>query len=340
MPLLSVIIPVYNAERYLKKCIESVAAQTFEDLEIILVDDGSPDNSPQICDEAAKTDKRILVIHQINRGVSAARNTGLSHAKGKYIAFVDCDDTISKDMYKEMITCAEDQDCEIVMCDTIKELKDHTETVTQNIRQGRYSRKQLEEEYFKNLLITEDLQYPPTISNVTFIFKKDICNEYNIRYLEGVRFSEDLIFGAELMYHANSFYYLKGKTYYHYNCMNELSATHTFKEDKWSDYIKIYDHAVKVFKEKDFSLQMNKMLLFFVYNATGDILKNDSLDKDEKRKLLNNILNSSFVKDMWKELPIKDLQISLKQKMITHCMKTTLGKELLIIYYGRKNKAK
>lgn len=96
-PKLSIIVPIYNVEKYLPRCIDSILAQTYTDFELILVDDGSSDNCPQICDEYALKDQRIIVIHQINGGVSDARNTALKIARGKYVAFVDGDDFIIPD---------------------------------------------------------------------------------------------------------------------------------------------------------------------------------------------------------------------------------------------------
>ena len=98
--LISVIVPVYNVEKFLVKCVDSILAQTYTNLEIIIVDDGSPDNCPAICDELAKKDSRIKVIHKENGGASSARNAGLDIAKGEYIGFVDGDDYIAKDMYE------------------------------------------------------------------------------------------------------------------------------------------------------------------------------------------------------------------------------------------------
>lgn len=99
--LLSVIIPVYNVEKYLDRCIRSVIRQSYENLEIILVDDGSTDNSPNLCDEWIKRDERIRVIHKINGGLSDARNAGLEVARGELITFVDSDDYIMLDMYSQ-----------------------------------------------------------------------------------------------------------------------------------------------------------------------------------------------------------------------------------------------
>lgn len=103
-PLISVIVPIYKVERYLKKCIDSIINQTYKNLEIILVDDGSPDSCPKICDEYEKKDSRIKVIHKQNGGLSDARNAGIDVAKGDYIAFVDSDDYIEQDMYEMLYT--------------------------------------------------------------------------------------------------------------------------------------------------------------------------------------------------------------------------------------------
>ena len=113
-PLLSVIVPVYKVEPYLNRCIDSIVSQTYRNLEIILVDDGSPDNCGRICDEYAAKDPRIQVIHQENGGLSAARNSGLDAASGEWYAFVDSDDWIDCDMYKNLISLAETMDADIV----------------------------------------------------------------------------------------------------------------------------------------------------------------------------------------------------------------------------------
>ena len=113
---ISIIVPIYNVENYLDKCIKSIINQSFKNLEIILVDDGSPDNCPAICDEWAKKDNRIKVIHKENGGLSDARNAGLAVATGEYIAFVDSDDYIEADIYKKLLSVALNNKCDIVSC--------------------------------------------------------------------------------------------------------------------------------------------------------------------------------------------------------------------------------
>ncbi len=118
MNKISIIVPVYNVEKYLDRCVESIVSQTYENLEIILVDDGSPDNCPQMCDDWAKKDERIRVVHKTNGGLSSARNTGLEIATGSLIAFVDSDDWLEPDMYRKLCTAILQYDADIAMCAT------------------------------------------------------------------------------------------------------------------------------------------------------------------------------------------------------------------------------
>ena len=115
-PLISVVVPVYNTEKYLKHCIMSITCQTYRNLEILLVDDGSDDSSGIICDELAKTDDRICVIHQENAGLSAARNSGIDIAKGEYIGFVDSDDYIASDMYEKLMNMIRCSEADMAVC--------------------------------------------------------------------------------------------------------------------------------------------------------------------------------------------------------------------------------
>ena len=121
MELISVIVPVYNVESYVAECIESIQNQTYMNLEIILVNDGSTDNSGDICDQYATYDERIKVIHKENAGVSAARNTGIEAANGDYIAFVDSDDYIAPNMYEDMLRILKENDLDILECTAFRD---------------------------------------------------------------------------------------------------------------------------------------------------------------------------------------------------------------------------
>lgn len=317
---LSVIMPIYKSELYLKRGIDSILKQHYSNIELILVDDGSPDQCPQICDEYAELDQRVKVIHQKNAGVAAARNAGLRKASGDYIIFVDSDDYIEHDMYSSMVEIIESYHCDVVMCDCVKEFPDHSEIYTHDIRGGYYDAVQLKKEYYPHLLMMENVEYPATISNYVCMFRnvgKD--SKKYVEYEKGIRYSEDLLFGARLMRHAESFYYLKGKIGYHY-CMNPESATHVFVKDKWKDYQKLHQKIKQYFQEDegfDFSNQIDLCLLFFLYNACGDIICTNKLNKKQKKGLLEDILNTESVREMFGRINVFKLQISWKLKIVT-----------------------
>lgn len=124
VPLISVIVPVYRVEPYLRQCVDSILSQTHSHLEILLVDDGSPDGCPAICDGYARLDARVRVIHQENQGLSAARNTGLDIASGEFISFVDSDDWIEPDMIQTLLNGIREHDADIASCMPIPEIED------------------------------------------------------------------------------------------------------------------------------------------------------------------------------------------------------------------------
>ena len=119
-PLLSIIVPVYKVESYLQKCIDSILAQTLTDFELILVEDGSPDGCPALCDAAAAKDARVRVLHQKNGGLSAARNAGLDVARGEWIGFVDSDDYIAPEMYETLYKAVQSTGADLALCDYVK----------------------------------------------------------------------------------------------------------------------------------------------------------------------------------------------------------------------------
>ena len=115
-PLISIIVPIYNVEVYIRNCVDSILGQSYENIEIILVDDGSPDNCGDICDEYGSKDKRIKVIHKKNGGLSSARNAGIDIATGDYLGFIDSDDWIESDMYESLYTALTSHKADISVC--------------------------------------------------------------------------------------------------------------------------------------------------------------------------------------------------------------------------------
>lgn len=180
-PLISVVVPVYNVEKYLRQCIDSILSQTYMNLEIILVDDGSRDSSGSICDEYAKIDNRIVVLHKPNGGLSSARNAGIDIAKGEYIGFVDSDDWIEHDMYERLFDSICESGADIAVCGLFREYRDRA--VRCSVNGNKVYRP---DEAVGKLLENSDFQDHAW----TKLYKKSLWSE--IRYPLG-RYYEDML---------------------------------------------------------------------------------------------------------------------------------------------------
>ncbi|MDU2211827.1 MAG: glycosyltransferase family 2 protein, partial [Eubacterium sp.] len=152
--LISVIVPIYNAEKYLKICIDSIINQSYYNIQIILVDDGSEDNCPAICDEYAQLDTRIIVIHKKNQGLVLARKSGLQIATGEYITFVDADDYIDIDTYEKIVNNINYDMPDIIAYDLIEEYSDRTVKKENQFSAGLYEEEQLTEKIYPKMLST------------------------------------------------------------------------------------------------------------------------------------------------------------------------------------------
>lgn len=274
-PKLSIIVPVYNAEDHLQRCLDSILKQTFRDFEVILVNDGSRDNTKQICDENVALDDRVKVIHKVNGGTSSARNEGLKIASGDYVGFVDSDDWLEPEMYQVMYEKAEKHDVDLVISDYKRVFENYSYEVIQPIREGYYEKQDMLREYFPCLLMREDIDYPPTISNWACLFRKKLLADHDIWYDTGTKYNEDFLFGAKAAYQANSMYHLKD--HYNYNFyFNPYSTTAVYNTDKWDINLHVFRQAKAYFgnvPDFDFSRQLKAVMIFFSFNAINEIGK-------------------------------------------------------------------
>lgn len=225
MPKLSVIVPVYNTEKYLRECIDSILAQTFTDFELILVDDGSTDGSGAICDEYAVKDSRIQVIHQQNSGATVARRQGVTHACGEYIAFVDSDDWISQSQYQEMILKAETYCADIVLCDMVLE-KQSGHTVAQNSRlNGFFAGEQLKQQIYGDLLFNYEENRPGlSLSVCNKLIKAPLAKNALAVVPNEITYGEDAMMALICILEAKCIYIMKDHAGYHYRQSAELAV--------------------------------------------------------------------------------------------------------------------
>lgn len=281
MELISVIIPIYKSERYLDRCIASVINQTYDNLEIILVDDGSPDRCPEICDMWKQNDSRIKVIHQRNGGVSMARNTGINKAGGEFILFLDSDDyiysgTIER-MYKEM----KNQSADMVICgfekgeggdfDFSKSLDSDTEIINNVIALSRI----YQSGYYA-------LQYVVPWGK---LYKK--CLFENIQYPEG-KLYEDIYVTHQILYKCDKIAVMRERMFYYYQHQN--SIMHQKFNFRKLDYLDALRNRIKFYEQKNLNdlaqMAYDEYIhsLIWEYSRVRDILKNQIVLKDIIRR--------------------------------------------------------
>ena len=211
--MISVIVPVYNSERYLDKCIHSLLAQSYTDFEVLLIDDGSTDTSMQICERYRAKDERIKLYRKENGGVASARNYGIDRASGEWVAFVDSDDWVHKDFLKKRYECAVHKGADVVFCDS--------ELIFKNSREYCQSAKLSAK---KSNNVKSWMESRTTFSWLLLI-RKSLIDSHNLRYIDGARFGEDFNFSTKIIMYAQKVEHICEALYF-YNRINDNSAMH------------------------------------------------------------------------------------------------------------------
>lgn len=244
--LISVIVPVYNVSEYLPRCLDSIINQTYRNLEIILVDDGSTDNSGQICDEYAKKDNRIIVIHKENGGVSSARNQGIDKATGEYIGFVDSDDVVEENMYSILIDNAENKNVEISCCQIQTKSVDGSISNIDTFESKVFKKQEIIEGFFSNQRIRGFI-----VSPCNKIIKKNIIGSLRFK---NYALAEDFLFIFEVLNNCQYVHYDSTVGYYYLHRENS-AMTSKFSEKRFDYIYAIEEIAQHAMKQYDISIQ-------------------------------------------------------------------------------------
>lgn len=315
-PLVSIIVPVYNVEKYLERCIQSLVRQTLNDIEIILVDDGSSDSSGLLCNKFAERDRRIQVVHKENGGLSSARNAGLKVASGRYVGFVDSDDDVELDMYERMSATAEKYQVDFVMADYLRIFADGKRTLkTLDIQAGLYDRQKIRDDIFAELIMKESIDYGPLLSVWHCLYRTDFLREHSLRFDEEVRWSEDNIFSAVMGYCCGSFYYMRGEALYHYY-QNEGTITTSYRKGAWQVYCTMNDHLHDFFdKIKDYNFE-RQLKLHMIYYACNCIEQTKFLEKEQSLQQIQEILHDSHLTEAFKHFRLPKISVKLKLQLL------------------------
>lgn len=285
MKKVSIIIPVYNVEDYLEECIKSLISQSYKNIEIILINDGSTDHSLEICNILKDNDNRIIVINQVNSGVSVARNVGLNRATGEYVLFVDSDDFVQKEFVQKMVSAIVDVD--IAICAYIENYKISTiaHKVVQNeiiIDNITAINMMLDRNYYGGYLWNK-------------IFKKSIIEENNITFDTNIHMCEDLLFVSKYLCNCKNARIIPDLLY-NYR-MRESSAVWNKKNKKYESLFISYNELYKLFKGNNIPLEFLKYeILNSIYSNNINIRKvkkyfSYNLFKSYKQVQLSKVIN-------------------------------------------------
>lgn len=312
IPFLSVIVPVYKVEPYLRQCLDSILGQTFKDMEIILVDDGSPDSCPAICDEYAEKDLRIQVIHQPNGGPGKARKTGVKICQGSYITFVDSDDWIEPDMYQVMWERIQENRADILTTDYFYERKGNSVRYTTRIPEGVYKGNRLEAIRKKMIYCGKfcEAGVYPTMWNKWF--RREILIPNLERVDESLMWGEDLACTCACLLDAESVEIYKTKCFYHYRYRSQ-SITNNIDSGYFHHFYNLYRYMEQYLTEKgrtDILEQLKYHKVYSTVNGFQDIGQRVGRDgfNNVKKKLKDCCRNPDIAWNM-KDIRIGEMKL-------------------------------
>ena len=254
---ISVIVPIYNMEKLMRKCLDSILAQTFTDYECLLIDDGSKDGSPTICDEYAAKDARFKAFHKPNGGLSDARNYGIERAQGDYTIFFDPDDWVDKDCLKDLYAKAQETDADMVICDYYN----------QDLYQIKYVKQEptslFHYDALKDMIVDK-------ISGFTWnkLLKRDLYSRFDLQYIVGMYGCEDQYTMCKLLKNNIRIAYLP-QAYYHYMHYGQDSLSRHYDETTYQHDLRIRDLFVEIVKEEENlkRIAWNRLSLYIVARA-------------------------------------------------------------------------
>lgn len=334
MARVSIIIPVYNKEDYLGRTIESVIQQSLSDIEIILINDGSTDNSLEVCQDYEKKDSRIIVINQKNQGVSVARNEGILHASGEYVGFVDADDTIDKNMYLNMYNRCINDNSEVCMCNYVEYNASRKEIYNKvNIDFRFKKQEEIINEIISDMIAPELFDGKSQVimgSACRFLIKRDILIKELIRFVEDISLMEDLIFCIDLLTSVTSLSIDHSYYYQYYSIEN--SASKKYRKNYHENSLRVTNYLISLLIEKDkygiFEDRLNNRIFLTsmgsIVNVASTKNKSSIL---EKLKEIKSICSNPQLKRAMSKIDKKYL--SQKNRLKFHAM---YNEDIILLY--------
>ncbi len=336
MPKFSVIIPIYNIEPYLRQCVDSVLNQTYSDFEVILVDDGSPDNCPSICDEYAKTDSRVRVLHKKNGGLVSARKAGASVAEGEYIVCVDGDDWIADTHLENFNSIIREFSPDIVTCRFIYAYENETLNRQSNMRyrSGYYTKESIEKEIYPSLIHNEFAKYfPPSIWGKAY--RSGLYKKYQLQVDDRIKISEDGACTIPCISHAESLYISEEANYYYRQIA--VSMTKQKKPMLWNGPELVYN-TIKSnidIKSLNFEEQLHRRTIHELFTVVVS-----QFNRDESYKVIVKDIVTHLKSDVYAECIKQAKYKSWNAKFMTISLRHRLFRLIQLYHYVKSAKQK
>ena len=279
--LVSVIVPVYNVEKYLDRCVQSLVGQTYENIEILLIDDGSADQSASMCDMWAQKDARIRVVHKANAGLGMARNTGLEHAAGAYVTFVDSDDYVAPDTVEKALRAIRAADAQVVCYGFVQMDRAGRETarIVPCAPQAVFVGEDVQERLLSFLLapdMTEGGDWQLPMSASAMLFSMELIRRANWRFVsEREIISEDTYSLLKLYKHVQKAAVLPESLYYY--CENQASLSHAYRSDRYEKNRIFYDRCAELCEEMGYGERVRRRIVGPYVSNTVAALKQTAL---------------------------------------------------------------
>ena len=321
-PQVSIIVPVYNVQNYIERCLNSLVNQTFKDIEIITINDGSTDKSLELLNKYAKEDIRVSVIDLGDEGVSYCRNLGIEKANGKYIMFVDSDDWIDSNMVEVMYKKAEENKLDLVMCSYIREFKDRSKEKIFNLpKEIIYKENEVKNELLRKLVgpIKEELSNPEMLDALGTVWGKlyraDILKENKLKFvdLKEIGSAEDTLFNIFTFNYLKKVMFLN-KPMYHYWRDNPKSVTSQYNP-KLKEQRKVFFKYISDFiKENNFEQVFeealnNRICTSILGLGLMECSKNNKINGINKIKNIKNLINEEYIREAYMNLELKYFSI-------------------------------
>lgn len=298
-PKVSIIVPCYGVEKYLDRCMESLVNQTLRDIEIILVDDVSPDRVPEMCDDWAEKDSRIKVIHkEMNEGLGYARNSGIEIAQGEYVAFVDSDDFVDSCMYAPLYREAKKSNADAVFCGFKVEEKNSSWTEKSEVEDRTEFRTKKIDSFVLDMIASaprKKIERRYWMSVWHAIYKRDIIENCHIRFpSERDVVSEDIPFQCDFLQKSSNIVYLPDCYYYY--CLNNTSLTKTFKKEK---FLRIKNlHQALVNRTLLIPQALQRIDRLYIGYVRSQIVQMIEMGTDNSKDIVGDVIND----EIWNEL--------------------------------------